>query len=100
MLEFSTPFVVETSFRLPGLGLLVLPAIPEPSWLLTHSLHTAFTVTLPPSIQHTSPIIGTVEEISYSGQTERRALLLNFDPIAPLPSGIYLQVSKSSPELQ
>ena len=99
MLEFATPFVVETSFRLPGLGLLVLPAEPEPNWLMAYGLHTVLTVTLPSSIQYPSSVIGTIEELSHSGQSERRALLLDFDPITPLSPGAYLQVNEAPSEL-
>ena len=100
MSEFSEPFVVEASFRLPGLGLLVLPAAPEPSWLTAYSLHTALTIVLPPSIQHPPSVIGTIEEISHDSQSQRRALLLDFAPDTSLPSGIYLQASKISSDLQ
>jgi len=98
MLELSTPFVVETSFRLPGLGLLVLPAASEPSWLTACSLHTMLTVRLPASTQYSLPVIGTIEEISHSDQLARRALLLDFDPSIPLSSGIYLQVEEAPSE--
>lgn len=100
MLEFPAPFVIETSFKLPGLGLLVLPAAPEPNWLMAYSLHTALNVMLPSSIQHPLPVIGTIEEISHSGQSERRALLLDFDPNTPLSPGICLRVGEASSELQ
>lgn len=94
MSEFSAPFVVEASFKLPGLGLLVLPTVPEPSWLMAYSLHTALAVMLPPSIRYPLSVIGTIEEVSYECQPQRRALLLDFDPITPLPAGIFLQASQ------
>lgn len=96
MPDLSAPFVVEYSVRLPGLGLLVVPAAPIPNWLATYSLHTALAVMLPES-PHT--VIGTVEELSQNGHLEQRALLLDFDPNLPLAPGTYLQVSEDSLDL-
>ena len=92
MPEPLTPFVVESSFRLPGLGLLVLPIAPEPSWLATYELHTALALMLSGT---QAPIIGTVEEVANDSQL-RRALLLDFDPGTSLPAGTCLQASKTN----
>ena len=99
MLELSEAFVVESSFRLPGLGLLVLPLAPEPSWLAAYELHTAFTVLLPASLHPPSSIIGTLEEIAHDSQATRRALLLDFNPDISLPLGTCLQVTGNSLDL-
>ena len=99
MPDFSAPFVVEASFRLPGLGLLVLPAAPEPDWLLAHSLHTALAVTMPSNIPHSSSIIGTIEEIAHEEQPQRQALLLDFDPGTSMSPGICLRISEVPSEL-
>jgi hypothetical protein len=98
MSELLTPFIVETSFRLPGLGLLVLPVAPEPSWLAAYELHTALAVTLPSSMPAVLSILGTVEEIAHESQV-RRALLLDFDPGTSLLAGTYLQAGEIQPEL-
>jgi hypothetical protein len=99
MSEFSAPFVVASSFRLPGLGLLVLPAAPLPHWLAIYDLHTALAITLPPGIQPHHSIIGTVEEVSQDDQAQR-ALLLDFDPDTSLAPGIHLQASETHLDLQ
>jgi hypothetical protein len=94
MSEISASFVVEATFLLPGLGVLVLPAPPEPDWLATYALHTALAVTLPSGIQSAQPITGTVEEISQDGQEQRRALLLDLGAATLLPTGTYLQANE------
>lgn len=99
MPDLSAPFIVEASFRLPGLGLLVVPALPAPSWLADYDLHTALTITLPTSEQHSEPIVGTVEEIAQADQLERRALLLDLGATILLPVGTYLQASKIHSDL-
>lgn len=99
MPALSEAFVVENSFRLPGLGLLVLPLAPEPSWLAAHELHTAFTILLPASVHPPSSVIGTLEEIAHDSQATRRALLLDFNPDVPLQPGTYLQVNTNPVDL-
>jgi hypothetical protein len=94
MSEFSVPFVVENSFRLPGLGLLVLPVVPAPSWLAGYDLHAALAITLPSSTQSSQFITGTVEEIAQDGQLKRRALLLDIDSDISIVSGTYLQADE------
>jgi hypothetical protein len=98
MPELLTPFAVETSFRLPGLGLLVLPVAPEPGWLAAYDLHTALSITVSSNTQIALPILGTVEEIVHDSQV-RRALLLDFDPSISLPVGTCLQASETQSEL-
>jgi hypothetical protein len=98
MPDFSAPFVVEGSVRLPGLGLLVLPAAPISDWLIASDLHTALAVTFSASINSSHYIIGTIEEISRNDQPTQRALLLDFDPDTPLVPETRLQVSKASSE--
>jgi hypothetical protein len=101
MAELLSPLIIESTFRLPGLGLLVLPDTPEPDWLTDYALHTAFAVTLPFSdIQSPLPVVGTIEEISREGQLPRRALLLDFDPGDLLKVGVQLQVGEINPEIQ
>jgi hypothetical protein len=96
MPDFSAPFVVEGSVRLPGLGLLVLPATPTPDWLSSYALHTAVAVIIPVITTSSQPISGTIEEIARDGQLTQRALLLDFDPDTTLATGILLQVSEAS----
>jgi len=93
MTELVSHLIVQDTLRLPGLGLLVLPAAPEPLWLLQAALHTPFAITLPLS-EHSSPIIGTVEEIAHIDQPPHRGLLLDFNPDILLPAGSYLEVGK------
>jgi hypothetical protein len=94
MPELSAPFIVETSFRLPGLGLLVIPASPIPAWLATYDLHTALSITILPDAQLSKTIVGTVEELTQTGQPKQRALLLDFDPDTSLAPGTCLQASE------
>lgn len=98
MSELADPFVVETTFQLPGLGVLVLPATPVPSWLAAYPLHTALIIILPASIAP-QPINGTVEEISQQGQPIRQALLLDLGANISLLAGTHLQTIESSSNL-
>ena len=93
MPDLSEEFVVETSFRVPGLGLLVLPAQPVPAWLAAYPLHTALACGLQAEGLPPATATGTVEELAHDGQPPRRALLLDFDPGGPLPAGTRLQAS-------
>jgi hypothetical protein len=91
--------VVASSFRLPGLGVLVLPTEPVPAWLATCALHTAVAVTLLAQGHSPTALTGTAEELTHDGQPPRRALLLDFDPGGPLPSGARLQIEAILPSL-
>jgi hypothetical protein len=94
MSEISVHFVVGNSFRLPGLGLLVLPVVPAPSWLTDYDLHTALAITVPLGTQPFQSTIGTVEEIARDGQLKQRALLLDVDPNISIVSGTRLQAAE------
>ncbi len=99
MPDLSAPFIIEASVRLPGLGLLVLPAAPAPGWLATYELHTALAISLPVIALSPQSVIGTIEEITRNGQLTERALLLDFDPDNSLAVGTRLQVSEASLDL-
>lgn len=92
-------FVVASSFRVPGLGVLALPAAPTPGWLATCALHTAVAVTLLAEGHSPTALTGTAEELTHDGQPPRRALLLDFDPGGPLVSGTRLQIEAILPSL-
>lgn len=85
--------VVETSFRVPGLGVLALPAEPSPAWLGAYPLHTALALSWVAPGRPPTPLTGTVEELARADQPPRRALLLDFDPGEPLAAGSLLHVS-------
>lgn len=92
--EFPATLVVETSLRVPGLGVLAVPAAgPAAASLAAHALHTALAFTLLAEGQPPLPLIGTIEELTRDGQLPRRALLLDFDPGGPLPGGTRLQLT-------
>lgn len=97
MAELVLHLVVQDILRLPGLGLLILPASPEPHWLLQAALHTSFTITILPN--EPSSILGTVEEIAYTDQPPRRGLLLDFSPADTLPVGSRLEVRQADNNL-
>lgn len=93
-------FELETSFRLPGLGVLAVPAAgPAPAMLAAYALHTALAVTLLAEGQPPQALTGTVEELTHEGQPPRRTLLLDFDPGGPLPSGTHLRLEAVVPPL-
>lgn len=94
MLTPQAEFVIATSFRLPGLGMLVLPASPTPTWLADYALHTALAITLLAEDQPPIALIGTVEELSRADQPTQRALLLDFAPSDILLAGTRLKVIK------
>lgn len=99
MSEPLATLVLESSFRVPGLGVLALPAAPIPAWLSTCALHTAVAVTLLAEGHSPTALTGTAEELTHDGQPPRRALLLDFDPGGPLPSGARLQIEAILPSL-
>ena len=75
----NSPFIIGRSFRVPGLGVLVLPTR-VPDWLASHPIHTALTCRLHCPNQPPLPLIATVEELEYDLQITARALLLDVDP--------------------
>ena len=89
--------VVAHSLRVPGLGLLVLPAAPAPAWLAGPALHTALALRLHRPGQPPLPLPATVEELAQAGQPPARALLLDADPGAPLPPGTWLELLPDAP---
>lgn len=97
MPEFLATLALETSFRVPGLGVLAVPA--EAAALLAYALHTALAITLVAEGQPPLALTGTVEEMAHDGQPPRRTLLLDFDPGGPLPSGTRLQIGAALPTL-
>lgn len=100
MAEPLTTLVLETSFRVPGLGVLAVPAAdPAAAGLAAYALHTALAVTLLVEGQPPAALTGTVEELAHDNQPPRRALLLDFDPGGPLPSGTQLQLVAVLPSL-
>lgn len=56
------------SFRVPGLGLLLLAAPPAPAWLAAPALHTAVRVRLHSPGQPALLLPATIEELAYDGQ--------------------------------
>ena len=99
MPEPLATLVLETSFRVPGLGVLVVPAAPAVAQLAPYALHTALAVTLLVDGQPPLALTGTVEELAHDGQPPRLALLLDFDPGGPLPSGTRLHIEQALPSL-
>jgi hypothetical protein len=93
----AATLVVGSSFRVPGLGLLVLPALPGPVWLATPALHTAVQVRLHSPGQPARLLPATIEELAHDGQPPTRALLLDADPGTPLP-GAWLELVQVVPQ--
>lgn len=89
----SPAFVVADSFRVPGLGLLVLPTAPAPTWLDAHPLHTALPLRLHRPGQPPLALPATIEELARDDQPPTRALLLAADPGGPLPAGAWLELT-------
>ena len=85
------PYYVARSLRVPGLGLLVLPAAPAPAWLAVHPLHTALALRLHRPGQLPLPLPATIEEVAAEGQLPTRALLLDADP-GELGAGAWLEL--------
>lgn len=97
MPDLLATLALESSFRVPGLGVLAVPAAsPATDQLLAYALHTALAVTLLAEGQPPLALTGTVEELTQDGQPPRRALLLDFDPGGPLPGGTRLQVGDAA----
>ncbi|MDJ0364345.1 hypothetical protein QMK33_04220 [Hymenobacter sp. H14-R3] len=86
-------FVVTSSFRVPGLGLLVLPAPPAPAWLGAHPLHTTLLLRLHRPGQPPLALPATIEELARADEPPTRALLLDADPGGILPAGTWLQIT-------
>jgi hypothetical protein len=86
----ACPFVIGQSLRVPGLGLLVLPAAPVPDWLARPALHTALALLLHRPGQPSLALPATIEEISHGPQPPSRALLLDGDPGSELEPGAWL----------
>ena len=84
-------FVVRGSFRVPGLGLLLLAALPSPIWLAAPALHTAVQVRLHSPGQPALLLPATIEELAHDEQPPTRALLLDADP-SPPPAGAWLEL--------
>lgn len=75
----ANDFIVSRSLRLPGLGLLVLPAAPAPTWLATPALHTALALQLHAPGQPALFLTATIEELTPADGLPTRALLLEAD---------------------
>jgi len=99
MAEPLATLVLETSFRVPGLGVLAVPTGPTAAGLAAYALHTALAVTLLVEGQPPVALTGTIEELTRDGQPPRRALLLDFDPGGPLPGSARLQLEAILPSL-
>jgi hypothetical protein len=86
----TNSFVIDQSFRIPGLGLLVLPCPPAPSWLASLPLHTILVLQLHCPSQLPLPVFATIEEISRAMELPIRTLLFSTDPNGELPLGAWL----------
>ncbi len=93
-----TAFIVATSLRVPGLGLLVVPAGPAPAWLAAHPLHTALGLRLHRAGQPPLLLPATIEELARDEQPPARALLLDAAPFGPLPAGTWLEITDTGQE--
>ena len=93
----AAAFVVRSSLRVPGLGLLLLPAPPAPAWLATPALHTALQVRLHSPGQPALLLPATIEEVAHDEQPPARALLLDADP-GPPPTGTWLELVQLVPQ--
>lgn len=85
-------FAVARSFRVPGLGLLLLPAAPPPDWLAAFSLHTALELRLHRPGEPPLPVIATIEELATAAEPPGRALLLDADPAGPVTTQARLEL--------
>ena len=89
----SPTFIVAAGFRVPGLGLLVLPAVPAPGWLSAYPLHTALLLRLHRPGQPLLTLPATIEELARDDEPPARALLLDGDPGGPLPVDAWLELT-------
>lgn len=89
----ASSFIIETSLRVPGLGILVQPAAPIPDWLSTWPLHTVLALHFHRPGQLTLLLHATIEEVSHAPGPPARALLLDADP-GELPNGSWLNLDK------
>lgn len=94
----TTDFLLAQALRVPGLGLLVLPAGPGPAWLGTHPLHTAVQLRLHRPGQLPLPLPATIEEITPADQPARRGLLLDADPAGYAEAGAWLEFVAAAPD--
>jgi hypothetical protein len=90
----SPDFVIAASFRVPGLGLLVLSTVPAPTWLSAYPLHTALPLRLHRLGQLPLALPATIEELARDDQPPARALLLAADPGGALPAGAWLELTE------
>jgi hypothetical protein len=93
----ASAFVVSRSFRLPGLGLLVLPVVPIPAWLASTDLHTSLAVQLYCPGRPSLLLTATSEEITPADGPLTRALLLDADPDLLAP-GAWLELEHIMPQ--
>jgi hypothetical protein len=93
----AASFRIGRSFRVPGLGLLVLPIAPAPDWLAQPALHTSLALRLHRAGQPPLPLPATIEELAHDDQAPTRALLLDADPGGPLPEGALLELLHTVP---
>lgn len=85
-------FAVARSFRLPGLGLLLLPAAPPPNWLAAFPLHTALELRVHRPGEPPLPVIATIEELAHADEPPARALLLDADPAGLVADQAWLEL--------
>lgn len=85
-------FWVARSLRVPGLGLLLLPAAPLPPWLLTQPLHTALRLRLHRPGHPPQALPATLEELHHDSQAPTRAVLLDADPAGVLGPDAWLEL--------
>jgi hypothetical protein len=93
----ASSFVVSHSFRLPGLGLLVVPALPAPAWLASPDLHTALALQLHRPDYPPLRLTATIEELNPAEGPPSPALLLDADPGVLLP-GAWLELVRVVPQ--
>ena len=93
----SVVFTVASSFRVPGLGVLVQPAAPAPAWLLAQPLHASLQVRLHWPGHESMLLPATVEEVTRDGQEPTRTLLLDADP-GELPPSATLELVAVAPD--
>ena len=93
----NSPFVIEKSFRVPGLGVLVLPTC-VPDWLASYSIHTALACHLHCPNQPPLSLIATVEELALDQQACIRALLIDGDLSDALLAQSWLSLITAIPD--